>query len=90
MITAVERLAPEIASHNLSVGREELLRALDAENFVRVRKIVGGPAPEIVSSEIEGAHAELRAAGAWLKQKRTLMNTYRRQLADAALAQAAK
>ena len=38
---------------------EELYRSLDAENFVRVRTVAGGPAPEALDPEIARASTQL-------------------------------
>jgi len=39
--------------------RERLYRSLDAQNFVRVRTVAGGPAPEALDPEIARASAQL-------------------------------
>ncbi|HKN31610.1 MAG TPA: argininosuccinate lyase [Terriglobales bacterium] len=76
LVDEVERLAPETIGHSLRTPPGELLRALDAENFVRVRRVVGGPAPETVKTEISRAHQELAEIEAWLKGKWELLERY--------------
>jgi argininosuccinate lyase len=76
MVEEVERLAPEILGRPLSVSRQELRRALDAENFVRARTVAGGPAPQTVSAEIDAARREQLAFTAWLEKKQDLLQRY--------------
>jgi hypothetical protein len=63
-----------------------LLRALDAENFINVRKIVGGPAPEAVKPEIARAKREMEEMRAWLDHKCELMKQYPQLIRKAATA----
>jgi argininosuccinate lyase len=76
MVEEVEHLAPAVLGHPLSVSRQELRRALDADNFVRVRAVAGGPAPESVAAQIETARGELAAFAAWLEEKQQLLRRY--------------
>src|SRR5205807_9610149 len=69
LVDEVERLAPETIGHSLRTPPRELLRALDAENSGRVRRVVGGPAPQTVKTDISRAHQELAELEAWLKGK---------------------
>lgn len=84
MVAAVEALAPEMLGRKLQVPNSELLRSLDADNFVRIRRVVGGPAPAAVQTEIEHTRAEIQSMSAWLQQKIALMSHYRQRLRDAA------
>jgi len=45
---------------------EEIEQCLDPENFVRVRKVIGGPAPEQTSAALERARAEQQRIEAWI------------------------
>src|SRR5207302_1748588 len=76
VVDEVQRLAPKAIGHSLRTAPGELLRALDAENFVRVRSVVGGPAPDTVKAEITHAHHELAEIQAWLKGKWELLERY--------------
>jgi argininosuccinate lyase len=86
MVAALERLALELLGRKLHVTSSELLRSLDADNFVSVRRVVGGPAPVAVQAEIEHTRSEIRHMAAWLQQKVELMSGYRQRLRDAAAA----
>jgi len=86
MVAVLERLAPELLGRKLQVPSSELLRSLDADNFVRIRRVVGGPAPVAVQTEIEHTRSEIRQMAAWLQQKVELMSRYRQRLRDAAAA----
>jgi argininosuccinate lyase len=52
------------------VSREEIRRALRAENFVAVRKIAGGPALEALEPEIDRAREQISADERWLGETR--------------------
>ena len=80
MVEQVQRLAPELLGHPLGTPTLELLRALDPENFVRIRSIVGGPAPSAVSAEIERARSEISQTNAWVERKRALLDAYPQRL----------
>jgi argininosuccinate lyase len=83
MVATVERLALELLGRKLHVPSSELLRSLDADNFVHIRRVVGGPAPAAVQTEIEHTLTEIRSMSAWLQQKVALMSRYRQRLHDA-------
>ena len=76
MVDEVERLVPAILGRPLSVPRPELRRALDAANFVGVRTVTGGPAPQAVSAEIETARREQATLSTWLEKKKDLLRRY--------------
>jgi argininosuccinate lyase len=86
MVAEIERLAPEILGRTLRKRSEVWLRALDPEYFVRIRKIVGGPAPEAVQAQIATAKKEQAAAQEWLVAKRALLENYPLLIRDAAAA----
>ena len=50
----------------LGMRRESVERALDPQNFVRVRTIVGGPAPEVAAEALVRARAGQRQIEEWL------------------------
>jgi argininosuccinate lyase len=51
----------------LRLTREEIEHCLDSENFVRVRKVTGGPAPEQTSAALERARSEQQRLEAWIE-----------------------
>jgi len=67
--------APSIAAALLSLKpglrmtRAEIEAALDPENFIRVRKIEGGPAPERTSEAIARARGEQQQIESWIESK---------------------
>jgi argininosuccinate lyase len=69
MVDEVMHLAPEILGRALNLQRKVLLEALDAEHFVAVREIPGGPAPKAVLAEIEVARREMAEAAKWVSDK---------------------
>jgi argininosuccinate lyase len=64
--SSVERLLaskhPEFVMPDLGILR----KSLEAAHFVAVRKIPGGPAPEVLDPEIERARTLLESDGRWL------------------------
>jgi argininosuccinate lyase len=56
--------------HEFEMPELELLRkSLDAAHFVAVRKIAGGPAPEVLEPEIQRSRALLDVDARWLKKQ---------------------
>jgi argininosuccinate lyase len=86
MVAEIERLAPETIGRTLRKESEVWLRALDSENFVRIRRIAGGPAPEAVQAQIACAKKEQAEAHEWLRAKRALLENYPHLIRDAAVA----
>ena len=84
IVDELMRQAESKLGRPLRIARAELLQALDPEHFVRIRKIEGGPAPEVVTAAIErhrAAEAEMRR---WLDAKRALLDEYPRRIRHAA------
>jgi argininosuccinate lyase len=69
-----EAIAARIFTLRPTIGlsREEILEALDAAHFVRIRKVVGGPAPERVREALARACETQQRLEDWLAQKRQL------------------
>jgi argininosuccinate lyase len=61
----------------LSVG--EIERALDPENFVRVRRVVGGPAPEIAAEALGRARAQQARMVGWIRSKEEMLDLARQE-----------
>ena len=74
-------IATALLSQNpdLPISRERIERALDPLHFVRVRNIVGGPAPEVVTEAL--SHARARQAGIedWVQSRRQKLDDARRR-----------
>jgi argininosuccinate lyase len=64
----------------LKMKRAEILKALDAENFVRVRKVTGGPAPERTREALDRARGDQRELEAWVAQKSAMIEEARKGL----------
>jgi argininosuccinate lyase len=69
MVEQIVVLAP-----GLHTSREVLFQALDPANFVAIRRIPGGPAPEAVRPAIEEADAEIAVVEAWMAAKSGLLD----------------
>jgi len=69
MVGAVQELAPGIIGRPLRTDTGVLRQALDPENFVAVRRIVGGPAPEVVREQIEAIGIEQEKMNSWISLK---------------------
>lgn len=52
-----------------AIPREQIRAALSAKNFVAVRKIVGGPAPEALEPEILRAREAMVSDQSWAKER---------------------
>ncbi|SPF53404.1 Argininosuccinate lyase 2 [Candidatus Sulfopaludibacter sp. SbA4] len=64
---------------SLRLTRDELERALDPENFVRTRRVVGGPAPEVVAESLSRARQEQARITEWTRAKESLLEAAHRQ-----------
>ena len=71
----LKRLRPK-----LKLSRGEIVKALDAQHFVEVRKIIGGPAPERTREASGRAREDQTQAEAWISGKTELLETARRAL----------
>ena len=83
LIAAVQRLAAEALGHPLRTSVETLGQALDATHFVAIRKIVGGPAPETVYSEIQKMRAKQRESMEWISAKTQQQMAYPKHIKQA-------
>jgi argininosuccinate lyase len=84
LVSELKRLAPEHISRPLRTTEKDWLEALDPEYFVRVRTVIGGPAPSEVRRQIDRARREQEAAREWLDRKRALLARYPEKLRQAA------
>lgn len=58
----------------LGLSPTDIERALDPENFVRVRRVVGGPAPEVVGEALGRARVEQAKIAEWIHAKGTMLD----------------
>ena len=59
---------------SLKLTLEEVEQALDPENFVRIRSIAGGPAPEQIRFAIGRAQGRQREFESWMEKKTALLD----------------
>jgi argininosuccinate lyase len=74
-------IATALLSENPSVvlTQHEIERALDPRNFVRVRRVIGGPAPEIVNEALSRARIEQASFEQWIRSKQEMLTKARRR-----------
>jgi argininosuccinate lyase len=66
-----------------STPREVLAKALDAANFIAIRRIPGGPAPEMVRAAMDEAGKEADSTAEWMIEKAKLLEEYPKRIAAA-------
>jgi len=73
-------IAAALLAENPSVPltQHEIERALDPRNFVNVRRVIGGPAPEIVTEALSRARIQQASFEQWIQSKETLLTDARR------------
>jgi argininosuccinate lyase len=76
-----------LSGNSLRTPRGVLLNALDPVNFVRVRRIPGGPALEPVNDAMLDAESEIAATEKWLVSKTALLEGYAQRIDAARQAQ---
>jgi len=59
---------------SLRLTREEIEEALDPVHFVRIRNIIGGPAPEQTADALDRALTRQREIEAWIESKTALLD----------------
>ncbi|HWC18184.1 MAG TPA: argininosuccinate lyase [Terriglobales bacterium] len=69
MVVAVQNLATEIIGRPLRTPVEVLREALDPEHFVAIRKIPGGPAPEVVRTQLQTMRTCQEKMNSWISLK---------------------
>jgi len=82
MVAILHGLAPSILGRSLQTSSDLLLEALDAEHFVQIRSIPGGPAPATVSREIVAMDEQLTADRVWLAEKQSRLEAYPKHLQE--------
>jgi argininosuccinate lyase len=76
-----EAIARVFLSQNPSLGVDQAVveRALDPRNFVRIRQVPGGPAPDVVAEALTRAGAEQGQIEEWIRRKQELLDAARRE-----------
>jgi argininosuccinate lyase len=64
---------------SLALSREEIEQSLDPANFVRVRRVIGGPAPEVVSEALQRAQIAQAEFVTWMQSKQNLLDDARKR-----------
>jgi argininosuccinate lyase len=78
--TLVEESSARITGNAIRIPGRQISQILDPFNFVRVRKVTGGPAPQVVKKSIERQFKRLSDHKHWLLEKEELLNSYAKQL----------
>jgi argininosuccinate lyase len=75
-----EAIAEVFLSQNPSLGVDQAVveRALDPRNFVRIRQVPGGPAPDVVAEALARAVTEQGQIEEWIRSKQELLDAARR------------
>ncbi len=76
-----EAIAAALLQENssLKLSRESIERSLDPFHFVRVRRVIGGPAPEVVAGALERASDAQLTAESWIQSRREKLEDARRR-----------
>ena len=78
---SAQAIAAALQAQNpgLRLSYDEIERSLDPRNFVNVRRIVGGPAPEVVTEALARARAEQAGVEQWIRSKMEFLDAARRR-----------
>jgi argininosuccinate lyase len=76
----VEESSAKITGSAIRIPVRQISQVLDPINFVRVRKLIGGPAPQVVKKSIESQLKRSSDHKKWLVEKEVLLNSYAKQL----------
>lgn len=82
----LQNAARQVLNDELEITEDELKMTLDPDHFVRVRRILGGPAPEETLRASEVERRKQHEHEAWYQKKIQLLNNYQHAL-EAALAE---
>ena len=67
-----------VENPSIPLTQYEIERALDPRNFVNIRRVLGGPAPEVVADALSRASSEQASLAQWVQSKRRLLDDARR------------
>jgi argininosuccinate lyase len=90
MVAAVQKLAAEIIGRPLRTHADALREALDPEHFVAIRRIPGGPAPEVVREQIAIMRGRQEKMKHWISLKNQSETQFPKRIAEAKAAILAK
>jgi argininosuccinate lyase len=77
MVRAIRVIEP-----GLDIGETAIEDALDPMNFVRIRRVKGGPAPEVTAEALDRAAIDQQRFAQWLGSKEELLKAARRKNRD--------
>jgi argininosuccinate lyase len=80
MVDAVIGIAAAALGRPLATSREDLLKALDPNHFVEIRRIPGGPNPDLVRGAIADAEVDITARAAWIAAKSEALAAYPKRI----------
>ena len=83
MVAAVQKLAMEIIGRPLRTSVNALREALDPDHFVAIRRIPGGPAPDVVRAQIVVMRGEQEKMDSWISLKRQREAEFPKQIENA-------
>jgi argininosuccinate lyase len=74
-------IAEVFLSQNPSLGVDKAVveSALDPRNFVRIRQVRGGPAPDVVAEALSRAGGEQQQIEEWIRSKQEMLDAARRE-----------
>ena len=86
MVDAVIRLAPQVIGRPLHTDRTLQEKALDPQNFIAVRTVPGGPAPQPMETALTAAKEALTRSAVWENARLEAMQSYPKRIMEAAAA----
>jgi argininosuccinate lyase len=82
MVESIETLAPSHFGRGLRTSREELLEALDPRHFVEIRRVPGGPSPEVLLPALDQSESQLAETRRWIEAKSEALEAYPDRIKD--------
>ena len=76
MVDSVMALAVEHLGRPLKVSRMDLLQSLDPMNFITIRRVIGGPAPDTVRAALKESELDIAGTESWIAEKSALLARY--------------
>jgi argininosuccinate lyase len=64
----------------LRLTQAEIEQALDPEHFVRIRRVIGGPAPEVTAEALDRARGRQQEFEAWITAKTAMLDEKRAEM----------
>jgi argininosuccinate lyase len=80
VVDVLRRVAAEALGRPLGTPREKLEAALDPAHFVAVRRVAGGPAPEVVAQFLDDQERVAEEDRRWLREKTALIEDFPRAI----------